>query len=62
MFLITAYYFAGSVIIYIMCTEYRFVIIRAERIELFQVGMKFRGNVAEIYFGIDVYHRTGLFG
>ena len=60
-FLITPYYFAGSIIIYIMCTKDWFVVVRSEGIELFQVGMELRSDIPEVNFCININYSTGLF-
>ena len=62
MFLVASHHFACTVVIYMMRTENRLHIVRAERIELLQVTEEPGRNIPEINFSIDVDYRTGLFG
>ena len=54
MFLVAAYDFAVTIIIYIVRTENVFGIVRSEWIEFLQVAEEFRSDVSEINLGIDV--------
>ena len=54
MFLIPSHHFARAVIVNMMRTEYGFVVVRPERIELLQVCMEFGRNILEIDEGVDV--------
>ena len=60
-FLFTSYHLAGTIIVYMVRTEYRFVVVRPKRIESLQVRMEFWSDITEIYFSIDVDDRTSLF-
>ena len=61
MFLIASYHFTCTIVIYIVRTKHRLMIVRSERVKLFQVGIKAWSDLFEVNFSVDVYHGTGLF-
>ena len=61
MFLISSYYLACTIIVYIEGSEYRFMVVRPERIELLQVEEEFRCNIPEVEMSINLNGSTGLF-
>ena len=59
--LVATYHLAGAIVVYVVCTEHRFVVVRTKRVEALQVRLESRCDVSEIDFSIDVDDCTGLF-